>query len=70
MKIADKNISFLVRKYVPNRDKDNIIVETLEEALKIIGKKEEDIDIKVDWLNYTDLFFKSTKDYIRVKTLN
>lgn len=59
--------NILVRQYIPHRDKDNTWVETLEEALKILNKKEEDIIQKVDWLNYTDVYFKDTKDYIRIK---
>lgn len=59
--------NILVRQYVPQCDKTNTWVSSLEEALKILGKREEHISQKVDWLNYTDVYFKGTKDYIRIK---
>lgn len=57
----------LVRQYSTNHDKLNTWVEGLEEALKVLKKTKEDIVQKVDWLNYSDYFFKETNDYIRVK---
>jgi len=56
----------LVRKYVTNGDKVNRQVDTLEEGLKILGKTENEVTIKVDWLDFTDIFFKDTNNYLRV----
>lgn len=62
-------MQYLVRKYHTNKDKQNEVFSTLEEALLCIGKKETDIYLKVNWLHLTDVFFRDTKDYIRVNNL-
>ena len=59
-------MKYLVRIYHTNKDKQNEPTNSLETALKYIGKSESDIYNKVDWLHYTDIFFRDTKDYIRV----
>lgn len=59
-------MSVLVRKYVKNGDKINISKDTLEEGLKILGKTEDDISLRVPWMNFEDIFFEKTNDYIRV----
>lgn len=56
---------YLVRIYHPQRDKDNTVVDSWEDALKKINKEEKDIYTKVDWLNCTDHFFIGTDNYIR-----
>lgn len=56
----------LIRKHVTNGDKVNIWKETFEEALEVLGKQESDIATRVDWLNYEDVFFRDTSDYIRI----
>ena len=62
-------MNYLVRKYHINKDKQNEVFSTLEEALLFISKSENDIYLKVNWLHLTDLFFIGTKDYIRVNNL-
>lgn len=56
----------LVRVYVTNGDKSNKTVATVEEGFKALGKNESDVSIKVNWLHYTDIFFRDTKDYLRI----
>jgi hypothetical protein len=57
---------YLVRIYHINKDKQNESVSTLEQALLLLGKSESDIYQRVNWLHYTDLFFRDTNNYIRV----
>jgi uncharacterized protein Smg (DUF494 family) len=57
---------YLVRIYHINKDKQNESVSTLEQALILLGKSESDIYNRVNWLQYTDLFFRDTNNYIRV----
>jgi len=59
-------MEFLVRKYIKNGDKSNKIVDNIETAFKLIGRKQEQTKQIVCWLNYVDLFFEGTQDYIRV----
>lgn len=59
-------MKYLVRLYHVNKDKQNESVPTLEQALQLLGKSESDIYQRVDWLHYTDLFFRDTTNYIRV----
>lgn len=59
-------MEILVRRYVQNSDKVNDKVTTIEQAFKILGKEHKDVESKTDWLNYVDLHFKGTKDYIRI----
>jgi hypothetical protein len=59
-------MKYLVRIYHTNKDKQNESVSTLEQALLLLGKSESDIYKRVDWLHYTDLFFRDTTNYIRV----
>jgi len=56
----------LVRVYVTNGDKSNKMVDTIEEGFKALNKSESDIRTKVNWLNFTDIFFRDTNDYLRV----
>jgi len=59
-------MKYLVRIYHTNKDKQNETVDTLERALTIIGKQKNEVYLRVNWLNYTDLFFRDTSNYIRV----
>jgi hypothetical protein len=59
-----KNI--LVRTYQTNRDKTNYTLRSLKDAYELLGKSENDVCQRVAWLNHEDIFFKETKDYIRV----
>jgi hypothetical protein len=59
-------MKYLVRIYHTSKDKQNESVSTLEQALLLLGKSESDIYQRVDWLHYTDLFFRDTTNYIRV----
>lgn len=54
----------LVRLYNLNRDKTNITVHSIDEALKIVGKKFSDVYLKHDHSCYVNLYFVGTKDYI------
>ena len=61
--------NFLVRIYHPQKDKQNIYVDTLTQALKVLDKLECQVYKKVDWCNCTDYFLIGTNDYIReIKT--
>jgi hypothetical protein len=59
-------MKILVRIYVPQKDKTNITVNTIDEALKILGKSLDDVYLKHDWLNLVDLYFVGTNNYIRI----
>lgn len=59
-------MAVLVRKYVTNGDKTNVRRVNLSAGLKALGKTEADITQRVKWLNMEDVFFKDTKDYIRI----
>ncbi len=59
---------FIVRKEQYQRDKVNKTVYTWEDALKLIGKTEQEIYLKVPWLNNIDHFFIGTPNYIRETT--
>jgi len=59
-------MQILVRKYVKNGDKDNRKVNTIEEALKSLGKEFKDVYLKTEFLNCVDLFFIGTKNYLRI----
>jgi hypothetical protein len=59
-------MKYLARIYNTNRDKQNESTNSFERALKYIGKSESDIYHKVDWLHYTDIFFRDTSNYIRI----
>jgi len=56
----------LIRVYVSNGDKSNKTVSTVEEGFKALGKIESDVSTRVNWLHYTDIFFRDTYDYLRV----
>lgn len=60
-------MTILARKYVSNRDKSNDWFTSMEDALEFLGQTEEKIRQRVNWLNYTDIFFRDTNDYLRVK---
>ena len=59
-------MQILVRKYVKNSDKSNKKVDTIEEALKILGRDLNTVYLKVDFLNCVDLFFTGTDNYLRI----
>ena len=65
-KKENKAMKYLVRIYHTNKDKQNENVNTLERALQLIGKQENEVYLRVNWLNFTDLFFIGTNDYIRI----
>lgn len=56
----------LIRQYVKNGDKSNKTVDSIDEALRLLGKSFKDIYLKVDWRNQVDLFFVGTDDYLRI----
>jgi hypothetical protein len=56
----------LVRQYVNNGDKSNKIVNTIDEALEVLGMSLNEVHLVVSWLNNVDLFFRGTNDYLRV----
>ncbi len=60
-------MTILARKYVTNGDKSNAWFTTMEEALEFLGQTEDKIRQRVDWLQYTDIFFRDTNDYLRIK---
>lgn len=59
-------MEILVRKYVKNGDKSNKKVNTIEDALKVLGRDLSTVYLKVDFLNCVDLFFVDTSDYLRI----
>lgn len=59
-------MKILVRQYVKNSDKSNKTVDSIDEALRLIGKSFKDVYLKVEWLNQVDLYFIGTDDYLRV----
>lgn len=59
-------MKYLARIYHTNKDKQNEQTNDFKIALSHLNKVETDIYLKVDWLHYTDLFFKDTNNYIRV----
>jgi hypothetical protein len=59
-------MQILVRKYIKNGDKDNRKVNTIEEALKSLSKGYKDIYLMTEFLNYVDLFFIGTNNYLRI----
>lgn len=59
-------MKYLVRIYHTNKDKQNENINTLERALQLIGKQENEVYLRVNWLHYTDLFFIGTSNYIRI----
>lgn len=58
---------FLCRIYIPQKDKVNIIVDTLDEAFKVLEKSGAVISTfkKYDLDLYTEYHFNNTKNYIR-----
>ena len=56
---------FLVRLYNSNKDKENVWVDTLEEALRVLKVKESDIISSSEWLGFVDYSIRNTKNYIR-----
>ena len=59
-------MKILVRIYIPQKDKANIDVKTLDEAYLLLGVKEGDEKQRVKWCSFEDIYFKNTKDYIRI----
>ena len=57
---------YLVRLYHTSKDKQNESTNDFKLALAWIGKSESDIYHKVNWLHFTDVFFRFLNDYIRV----
>ena len=56
---------FLVRLYNSNKDKENVWVDTLEEALRVLKVNESDIVSVSEWLGFVDYSIRGTKNYIR-----
>ena len=59
-------MKYLIRIYHTNKDKQNESTNDFETALRHVNKIEKEIYLRVDWLHYTDLFFRDTNNYIRV----
>lgn len=59
-------MAILIRKHAPNKDKLNVTKDELQQGLDILGKTESDIYLRVKWLHIEDIFFRDTKDYIRL----
>lgn len=59
-------MKYLVRIYHINKDKQNESTDSFEVALRHVNKTEKEIYLRVNWLHYTDLFFRDTNNYIRV----
>lgn len=57
----------MIRIYHKNNDIETEWFDDLQTALLKIGKEEKDICSKTNWMNYTDLSFMDTPDFIRVK---
>jgi hypothetical protein len=60
-------MQILARKYVANGDKINQWVDSIEEGLQLLNQTEDKIRQRVNWSGYTDIFFRDTNDYLRVK---
>lgn len=57
----------LVRKYTKNGDKSNKLLDTIDEGLKALGKRDlSHTKCIVPWLNYVDIFFEGTENYLRI----
>lgn len=59
-------MKILVRIYIPQGDKANIEVKTIEKAYSLLKQTEHNIKQRVSWSNYEDIYFHGTKDYVRV----
>lgn len=59
-------MQYLVRIYKPNADKLNVTKPTFEDCLTLLGKSLSDISLRQHWLNFEDVYFKGTKNYIRI----
>ncbi len=59
-------MEILVRKYIKNGDKSNKKVDDIDTALRIVGRTIAQTKCIVPWLNYVDIFFEGTDNYIRV----
>jgi hypothetical protein len=57
----------LARKYVVNNDKTNEWFDSIDDGIKYLKQTEDKIRLRVEWLCYTDIFFKDTNDYLRIK---
>jgi hypothetical protein len=60
-------MNVLVRIYMKNADKTNVNVESEEAGFKLLKKTEYDVSLRHKWLNFEDIYFNKTKDYIRVR---
>ena len=60
-------MKILVRIYIPQGDKANIEVKTLDRAYSLLKQTEENIKQRVKWNNYEDIFFNDTNNYIRIQ---
>jgi hypothetical protein len=60
-------MKILVRIYVPQGDKANIEVKTIEKAYSLLKQTEHNIKQRVKWNNFEDIFFNDTKNYIRIQ---
>lgn len=59
-------MQILVRQYVPNRDKTNTPVDSIDKALKILGKEFKEAYLFIEINNHVQIFFIGTKDYLVV----
>jgi len=57
---------YMARIYVSQGDKSNIDTKTFEKAVELLNVNPEDEKTRVKWLNIEDVYFKGTKNYIRI----
>lgn len=57
----------MIRIYHKNNDIETEWFDDLQTSLLKIRKEEKDIYNRTNWLNFTDLSFLDTHDFIRVK---
>lgn len=59
-------MKILVRIYVPQGDKANIEVKTLDRAYSLLSQTEHNIKQRVKWCNFEDIYFNDTNNYLRI----
>ena len=57
---------YLVRIYIPQKDKADIEVDSFEKAIKLLNVNPLDESQRVEWGSIEDVYFKGTRDYIRI----
>ncbi len=59
-------MKYLCRIYVTQADKTNVARASFKDALGTLNQTEGNISTRVKWMGYEDVFFKGTKNYIRI----